>query len=125
MQDLISVLFDDTTCSPRMPTSHPWLAVIADLVENCTNSEEDGMHECLSPLDGEEKKIVDNRSLNRSPQARIVAVPDTCHSGSLLGLRHQRSDCDLSHGSGEIRSQIDVAVRNATSAQTQAQLGDL
>ncbi|KAJ7197535.1 hypothetical protein GGX14DRAFT_402470 [Mycena pura] len=52
--DLISVLFDDTTCSPRMPTSH-WMHV-----ENCTNSEEDGMHECLSPLDGEEKKIMDN-----------------------------------------------------------------
>ncbi|KAJ7200897.1 hypothetical protein GGX14DRAFT_571908 [Mycena pura] len=69
--------------------------------------------------------LVEEPRRSSAVQARIVAVPDTCHSGSLLGLRHQRSDRDLSHGSGEIRSQIDVAVRNATSAQTQAQLGDL
>ncbi|KAK7055676.1 mitochondrial chaperone BCS1 [Favolaschia claudopus] len=64
-------------------------------VENRNNSEEDGMDECLVPLDGEENKIVDNelrRHLVEAlpPGSSLVAVFDSCHSASLLDLAHFR-----------------------------------
>ncbi|KAJ6497956.1 caspase domain-containing protein [Mycena vitilis] len=59
-------------------------------VENRSNTEEDGLDECIIPCDGEEKKIVDNELkaalVNPLPAgSHLVAVLDTCHSGSLLG----------------------------------------
>jgi len=60
-----------------------------------SNSEEDGRDECLVPLDGEDMMIVDNQ-LHASlveplpSGSHLVAVLDTCHSGSLLDLRHYR-----------------------------------
>ncbi|KAJ7910890.1 caspase domain-containing protein [Mycena leptocephala] len=60
-----------------------------------SKSEEDGKDECLIPLDGEEMKIIDNE-LHASlvaplpAGAHLVAVLDTCHSGSLLDLKHYR-----------------------------------
>ncbi|KAJ7266527.1 caspase domain-containing protein [Mycena rebaudengoi] len=84
-------------------------------IENHTDSEEDGKDECFVPLDGEEMRIVDNVNLpivdvDRfltyvlfSTQeihkilvvplpigSRLVTVLDTCHSGSLLDLKHYR-----------------------------------
>ncbi|KAJ6487854.1 caspase domain-containing protein [Mycena sanguinolenta] len=64
-------------------------------VENRSNSEEDGMDECLVPVDGEANKIVDNelrRHLVNSLPAgsSLVAVFDSCHSASLLDLAHFR-----------------------------------
>ncbi|KAF8206944.1 hypothetical protein K438DRAFT_1815410 [Mycena galopus ATCC 62051] len=64
-------------------------------VENRSNSEEDGMDECLVPVDGEEHKIVDNelrRHLVEAlpPGSSLVAVFDSCHSASLLDLAHFR-----------------------------------
>ncbi|KAJ7274783.1 caspase domain-containing protein [Mycena rebaudengoi] len=59
------------------------------------NLEQDGMDECLVPLDGEAMNIVDNE-LNAALVAplpvdsRLIAVLDTCHSGSLLDLKHSR-----------------------------------
>ncbi|KAF7334767.1 Metacaspase pca1 [Mycena sanguinolenta] len=62
-------------------------------IENRSNSEEDGMDECLIPLDGE--MIVDNELhaalVKPLPSgSRLVAVLDTCNSGSLLDLPHYR-----------------------------------
>ncbi|KAJ6526925.1 caspase domain-containing protein [Mycena vulgaris] len=59
-------------------------------IKNRSNSEEDGMDECLIPSDGEAKYIQDNE-LNDAlvkplpSGSHLVAVLDTCHSGSLLG----------------------------------------
>ncbi|KAF7303788.1 Mitochondrial chaperone BCS1 [Mycena indigotica] len=64
-------------------------------VENRSNSEEDGMDECLVPADGEFYKIQDNE-LRRHlvdplpPGTCLVAVFDSCHSASLLDLTHFR-----------------------------------
>ncbi|KAF8207963.1 caspase domain-containing protein [Mycena galopus ATCC 62051] len=56
-------------------------------------SEEDGKDECLVPLDG--RIIVDNelhQALVRPlpSGSHLVAILDTCHSGSLLDLKHYR-----------------------------------
>ncbi|KXN82303.1 Metacaspase-1 [Leucoagaricus sp. SymC.cos] len=67
-------------------------------VDNRDNSEEDGKDECLVPLDGSQtseflikdndlrKYLVDNLPSG----CTLVAVFDTCHSGSLLDLEHYR-----------------------------------
>ncbi|KAF7376748.1 Metacaspase type II [Mycena sanguinolenta] len=62
-------------------------------IANRSNSEEDGMDECLIPLDGE--MIVDNELhaalVKPLPSgSHLVAVLDTCNSGSLLDLPHYR-----------------------------------
>ncbi|KAJ7881140.1 caspase domain-containing protein [Mycena olivaceomarginata] len=64
-------------------------------VENRSNSEEDGMDECLVPVDGEANKIVDNELRRHLVAAlpvgsSLVAVFDSCHSASLLDLAHFR-----------------------------------
>ncbi|KAK7001448.1 Metacaspase type II [Favolaschia claudopus] len=58
-------------------------------------SEEDGLDECLVPFDGENMKIVDNELHAALVQplpsgSHLVAVLDTCNSGSLLDLKHYR-----------------------------------
>ncbi|KAJ7136906.1 caspase domain-containing protein [Mycena epipterygia] len=64
-------------------------------VENRSNSEEDGMDECLVPLDGEAGMIMDNELrrhlIDPLPVgSTLVAVFDSCHSASLLDLAHFR-----------------------------------
>jgi len=64
-------------------------------VENKNNSEEDGMDECIIPSDGEAHIITDNELrrelVNELPVgSNLVAVFDSCHSGSLLDLEHVR-----------------------------------
>ncbi|KAJ6514328.1 caspase domain-containing protein [Mycena vitilis] len=59
-------------------------------IENRSNSEEDGMDECLVPVDGEANKILDNELRRHLVAAlpvgsHLVAVFDSCHSASLLG----------------------------------------
>ncbi|KAJ7912988.1 peptidase C14, caspase domain-containing protein [Mycena leptocephala] len=87
-------------------------------VPNRHNTEEDGLDECLVPLDGEDRMITDNelraRLVDTLPVgASLVAVFDSCHSASLLDLEHLR--CNrvfvpwLSKGkrqSDEIRNRI-------------------
>ncbi|KAJ7469873.1 caspase domain-containing protein [Mycena galericulata] len=63
-------------------------------VHNMSNSEEDGLDECLVPLDGEHKikdtelslHLVDPLPIGSS----LVAVFDSCSSASLLDLAHFR-----------------------------------
>ncbi|KAF7335715.1 hypothetical protein MVEN_02227000 [Mycena venus] len=64
-------------------------------VPNKNRTEEDGMNECLVPLDGEECLIKDNelraRLVDPLPVgASLVAVFDSCHSATLLDLEHLR-----------------------------------
>ncbi|KAF7324728.1 Mitochondrial chaperone BCS1 [Mycena kentingensis (nom. inval.)] len=64
-------------------------------VENRSNSEEDGMDECLVPADGESNKIMDNELRRHLVDglpvgSSLVAVFDSCHSASLLDLAHFR-----------------------------------
>ncbi|KAJ7438720.1 caspase domain-containing protein [Mycena galericulata] len=64
-------------------------------MENRSNSEEDGMDECLVPADGDEHKIMDNELRRHLVDAlpvgsSLVAVFDSCHSASLLDLAHFR-----------------------------------
>ncbi|KAJ7775646.1 caspase domain-containing protein [Mycena maculata] len=64
-------------------------------MENRSNSEEDGMDECLVPMDGEDQKIMDNELRRHLVDAlpigsSLVAVFDSCHSASLLDLAHYR-----------------------------------
>ncbi|KAJ7706612.1 caspase domain-containing protein [Mycena metata] len=64
-------------------------------VPSRSNSEEDGLDECLVPLDGEEQMITDNelraRLVDTLPVGvSLVAVLDSCHSASLLDLEHTR-----------------------------------
>ncbi|KAJ7618651.1 caspase domain-containing protein [Roridomyces roridus] len=64
-------------------------------MENRSNSEEDGMDECLVPSDGDDNKIMDNELRRHLVDAlpvgsSLVAVFDSCHSASLLDLAHFR-----------------------------------
>ncbi|KAJ7852831.1 peptidase C14, caspase domain-containing protein [Mycena olivaceomarginata] len=64
-------------------------------VPSRNNTEEDGMDECLVPLDGEDRMIKDNelRAHLVDPLpvgASLVAIFDSCHSASLLDLEHLR-----------------------------------
>ncbi|KAJ7671798.1 peptidase C14, caspase domain-containing protein [Mycena rosella] len=64
-------------------------------VPSRSNTEEDGLDECLVPLDGEERMITDNelraQLVDTLPVgASLVAVFDSCHSASLLDLEHLR-----------------------------------
>ncbi|KAJ6549330.1 caspase domain-containing protein [Mycena vulgaris] len=112
----IRVLIDDGIDGHVQPTRVNILQAIAELVKDVedgdhlvfhysghstqvdnsrSNSEEDGKDECLVPLDGEEMLIVDNELhatlVKPLPAgAHLVAVLDTCHSGSLLDLPHYR-----------------------------------
>ncbi|KAJ7140906.1 caspase domain-containing protein [Mycena epipterygia] len=112
----ICILIDDGIEGHAQPTRDNILLAITELIKDAkegdhfffhycghstqvdnprSNSEEDGKDECLVPLDGEDKKIVDNElhaALVRPLPAgtQLVAVLDTCHSGSLLDLPHYR-----------------------------------
>ncbi|KAJ6532736.1 caspase domain-containing protein [Mycena vulgaris] len=107
----ITVLLDDEIDGHIQPTRDNILDAIKDLVKGVkaddrlffhysghsaqvpnwrSNSEEDGMDECLVPLDGEEVMIVDNELHAHLVEplpvgAHLVAVLDTSHSGILLG----------------------------------------
>lgn len=112
----IQILIDDGIDGHRQPTRANILLAIEELVKDVkdgdslvfhysghstqvaansrSNSEEDGMDECIVPLDGEERKIIDNELYNALVKplhhisAHLVAILDTCHSGSLLDLPH-------------------------------------
>ncbi|KAJ7683771.1 caspase domain-containing protein [Mycena rosella] len=111
----VVTLSDEPGVGAVQPTRVNILAAIAELVRgarsgdrfffhycghttqtpNRTNSEEDGMDECLVPADGEPHKITDNelRAALVEPLpvgAALVAVFDSCHSASLLDLAHFR-----------------------------------
>ncbi|KAJ7151918.1 caspase domain-containing protein [Mycena crocata] len=64
-------------------------------VPNRHNTEEDGLDECIVPLDGEDRMITDNelraRLVDTLPAgSSLIAVFDSCHSASLLDLEHVR-----------------------------------
>ncbi|KAJ6526921.1 caspase domain-containing protein [Mycena vulgaris] len=112
----ITVLLDDELGGYAKPTRANILNAIADLVKDVkagdrlffhysghstqcdnprSNSEEDGKDECIVPVEGESMLIVDNELHDRLVEplpsgAHLVAVLDTCHSGSLLDLKHYR-----------------------------------
>ncbi|KAJ6526919.1 caspase domain-containing protein [Mycena vulgaris] len=111
----ITVLLDDKIDGHVKPTRTNILNAITDFVKdvkagdrlffhysghstqvpNQSNSEEDGKDECLVPLDGEDNLIVDDELhahlvVPLPAGAHLVAVLDTCHSGSLLDLKHYR-----------------------------------
>ncbi|KAJ7633413.1 caspase domain-containing protein [Mycena polygramma] len=76
-------------------------------VENRSNTEEDGLDECIIPCDGEKKMIVDNELkaalVNPLPAgSHLVAVLDTCHSGSLLDLKY--SECNVARKNARLLS---------------------
>ncbi|KAF7296480.1 Metacaspase pca1 [Mycena chlorophos] len=112
----ITVLIDDGIASHAQPTGADILDAIDELVKDTqpgdrlyfhysghstqvkTESkwaEEDDMDEYIVPCDGEDSKIVDDilhaRLVAPLPEeSSLVAVLDTCHSGSLLDLKHNR-----------------------------------
>ncbi|KAJ7463624.1 peptidase C14, caspase domain-containing protein [Mycena latifolia] len=64
-------------------------------VPSRSNTEGNGLDECLVPLDGEDRMITDNELranlVDTLPVgASLVAVFDSCHSASLLDLEHLR-----------------------------------
>ncbi|KAJ7162317.1 caspase domain-containing protein [Mycena filopes] len=71
-------------------------------VINRTLTEDDGMDECIVPYDGEGKIILDNE-LNEHlvkplpAGSYLVAVLDTCHSGTLLDLKHGQCNHNQVH----------------------------
>ncbi|KAF7317543.1 Metacaspase pca1 [Mycena kentingensis (nom. inval.)] len=116
----IVVLVDDGVSGRRQPTRVNILTAIAKLVKgvvagdqlcfyysghstqidspetpNRLPTEEDRLDECLVPLGGEKDMIIDNELhdalvLPLPTGARLTAVVDTCHSGSLLDLKHYK-----------------------------------
>ncbi|KAJ7120004.1 caspase domain-containing protein [Mycena filopes] len=111
----IQVLVDDGVVGHLQPDRRNIMTSIANLVNDThkgdklffhycghtiqvpsrSNSEEDGLDECLVPLDGEDQIITDNelRSclVDTLPVGvSLVAVLDSCHSASLLDLEHLR-----------------------------------
>ncbi|KAJ6526927.1 caspase domain-containing protein [Mycena vulgaris] len=112
----ITVLLDDEIDGHVQPTRDNILDAIKDFVKDVkagdrlffhysghstqvpnsrSNSEEDGMDECMVPIEGADELIVDNELhlalvAPLPAGAHLVAVLDTCHSGSLLDLRHYR-----------------------------------
>ncbi|KAJ7466889.1 peptidase C14, caspase domain-containing protein [Mycena latifolia] len=110
----ISMLLDDEIDGHVQPTRANILQSIAELVKDAkdgdhlffhysghstqvdsprSESEEDAKDECLVPLDGEEMMITGNELEDALIKplpggAHLVAVLDSCHSGSLLGLQH-------------------------------------
>ncbi|KAJ7279716.1 peptidase C14, caspase domain-containing protein [Mycena rebaudengoi] len=111
----IAVLVDDGILGNPQPERHQILASIRDLVKdaqkgdtfffhycghaiqvpNRSNTEEDGLDECVIPLDGEDRRISDNELhaslVDTLPAgATLIAVFDCCHSASLLDLQHSR-----------------------------------
>ncbi|KAJ6493056.1 caspase domain-containing protein [Mycena sanguinolenta] len=118
----ITILIDDGVAGHLQPTRANILKAIGDLVkdakagdhlcflycghgmQNPNRSNKEEKEECLIPSDGVKQRIVDhelNAVLVRPLPARcqLVAVLDTCHSGSLLNLGHYRcnrvSACQL------------------------------
>ncbi|KAJ7891831.1 caspase domain-containing protein [Mycena olivaceomarginata] len=104
LEDDITVLVDDGIPGNAQPTRDNILKAIDDLVKGakegdrfcfhyCGHSIQDGMDECLVPSDGADKHIVDNE-LNAAlvmplpAGCQLVAILDTCHSGTLLDLKH-------------------------------------
>ncbi|KAK7046600.1 Metacaspase type II [Favolaschia claudopus] len=109
----ITVLIDDGVVGHEQPTRVNILNAIKHLVKdaksgdhlcfhfcghsmqvkNRTNTEEDGWDECMIPWDGPNHYIIDNE-LNAAlvqplpAGCQLVAVLDTCHSGSMLDLKH-------------------------------------
>ncbi|KAF8217787.1 caspase domain-containing protein [Mycena galopus ATCC 62051] len=111
----ITILVDDRNDGHVQPTRNNILAAIYEFVKDVkggdqlcfyycgqstqiparSTNEEDGMDECLVPLDGLQMRIVNNElhhTLVRPLPAgsQLVAILDTCHSGSLLDLKHRR-----------------------------------
>ncbi|KAF8206186.1 caspase domain-containing protein [Mycena galopus ATCC 62051] len=111
----ITILIDDGIAGHVQPTRANILQAIGDLVKdtkagdhlsfhysghsmqipNHHSSEEHGKDECLVPCDGIDNRITDNE-LNAAlvlplpAGCQLVALLDTCHSGSLLNLKHYR-----------------------------------
>ncbi|KAK7019103.1 Metacaspase type II [Favolaschia claudopus] len=109
----ITILIDDGVAGHEQPTRANILKAIEDLikdakqgdhlcfhfcghsmqVENRTNTEADGWDECMIPWDGPDHYIIDNE-LNAAlvqplpAGCQLVAVLDTCHSGTMLDLKH-------------------------------------
>ncbi|KAF7310224.1 Metacaspase pca1 [Mycena indigotica] len=94
-------------------------------IPNRNHTEDDGMDECIVPQDGEKYMIVDNelhrRLITPLPTgSSLVAVLDTCHSGSLLDLRHYRCNRVVvpwkwrgRHNSQDVDMRYNIIRRNA------------
>ncbi|KAK7041496.1 hypothetical protein VNI00_009364 [Paramarasmius palmivorus] len=114
----ITTLLDDKDPKHKQPTKENMLAEIHNLVRgamtgdrfffhyaghavqvpNVDNKEEDGMDECLVPCDsnGNDDKLIKddvlrNILVDKLPVGcQLVAIFDSCHSASLLDLKHFR-----------------------------------
>ncbi|KAK7055818.1 peptidase C14, caspase domain-containing protein [Favolaschia claudopus] len=94
-------------------------------VPNQNNPEEDGMDECLVPLDGESRMITNHELrahlVDTLPAgATLVAVFDSCHSASLLDLEHMRCNrVFVKRNEEEARTQLGENERVMVSAISQ------